>query len=164
LRDLNDLIPLAWFGLIVIGVISSVVKSAKKQAAARASQGEIPAVRVTGVPQGLHAQFAANAAQVAQPPPVAVPLPVRRPLPASRPAAAPPAPAPAAAPQTVPDYIPPLTSYTPAPLDSTPPPHALGVQPRPVRAARLFGSSHAVLRSIVAAEVLGKPRALRDEY
>jgi hypothetical protein len=159
-RNLSDLLPLAWFGLIIIGVISSVVKSAKRQAANNASPGQIPAVQVTGVPQGLHAQFAANAARVAQPAAVAVPLAVRRPLPASRPAPPPPAPAPV----TVPDYAAPPTSYVPAPLDSTPPPHAMSVTKRPVRAARLFGSSHAVLRSIVAAEVLGKPRALRDEY
>ena len=61
-------------------------------------------MQVKGVPQGLHAQFAANAAQVAQPAPApvpraAVPPPVRR--------AAPPAPV---VPATVPDYVPPLTS------------------------------------------------------
>jgi hypothetical protein len=162
LKHFSDLLPLAWFGIVVIGVISSIVKSAKRQAA-KSSPAQTPAVRVTGVPQGLHAQFAANAAQVAPPAPApapraAVPLPVRRPQPPS-----PPQP-PAAAPATVPDYAPPPTSYIPAPLDSTPPPHVIGVQGRPVRAARLFGTSHAVLRSIIASEVLGKPRALRDEY
>jgi hypothetical protein len=91
------------------------------------------------------------------------PLKVRPPLPPPVRRAAP-APPQSAAPATVPDYVPPATSYTPAPLDSTPPPHVIGVQARPVRAARLFGSSHAVLRSIIASEVLGKPRALRDEY
>jgi hypothetical protein len=64
----------------------------------------------------------------------------------------------------VPDYAPPPTSYVPAPLDNAPPPHAMVLQQRSVRAARLFGTPHAILRSIIASEVLGKPRALRDEY
>jgi hypothetical protein len=149
---------------VIIGVISSIVKSAKRQAA-KTSPAQTPAVQVTGVPQGLHAQFAANAAKVAPPAPApapraAVPLPVRRPLPPSPPQ--PPQAMPM--PDTVPDYTPPPTSYVPAPLDSTPPPHVIGVQRRPVRSARLFGTPHAVLRSIIASEVLGKPRALRDEY
>jgi hypothetical protein len=161
LKNLSDLLPLAWFGIVIIGVISSIVKSAKRQAA-KTSPAQTPAVQVTGVPQGLHAQFAANAAQIARPAPApapraAVPLPVRRPLPPSPPP-------PAVMPDTVPDYTPPPTSYVPAPLDSTPPPHVIGVQRRPLPAARLFGTPHAVLRSIIAAEVLGKPRALRDEY
>jgi hypothetical protein len=164
LKHLSDLLPLAWFGIVIIGVISSIVKSARRQAA-KTSPARQPEVRVTGVPQGLHAQFAANAAQLAPPatapaPRAAVPLPVRRPAPAP----ARPAPVVPDAPQTVPDYTPPPTSYVPAPLDSAPPPHAMFVQQRPVRAARLFGTPHAVLRSIIASEVLGKPRALRDEY
>jgi hypothetical protein len=162
LKNLSDLLPLAWFGIIAIGVISSLVKSARRQAAK--AQGPVPGVQTTGVPQGLHAQFAANAAPVARPasvspPPIVravVPPPVRRPAPAPPPIPAMPA--------TVPDYTPPATSYTPVPLDSTPPPHVIGVEKRPVRAARLFGTPHAVLRSIIASEVLGKPRALRDEY
>jgi hypothetical protein len=159
LKNLSDLLPLAWFGIVIIGVISSIVKSARRQAA-KASPAQAPAVQVAGVPQGLHAQFAANAASIA--PPAAVrtaPPPVRRPV---RPAQA--APQPAVVAETVPDYTPPATSYVPAPLDSAPPPHATFIQRRPVRAARLFGTPHAVLRSIVASEVLGKPRALRDEY
>jgi hypothetical protein len=161
LKELSDLLPLAWFGIIAIGVISSLVKSAKRQAAK--AQSQVPPIQTAGVPQGLHAQFAANAAQVAPPAPQA-PLRVRAPLPPPVRRAAPVPPPQPAAPSTVPDYTPPPTSYTPAPLDSTPPPHVIGVQRRPVRAARLFGSSHAVLRSIIASEVLGKPRALRDEY
>ena len=65
MKHFSDLLPLAWFGIVVIGVISSIVKSAKRQAA-KSSPAQTPAVRVTGVPQGLHAQFAANAAQVAR--------------------------------------------------------------------------------------------------
>jgi hypothetical protein len=163
LKNLSDLLPLAWFGIVIIGVISSIVKSARRQAA-KASPAEQPAVRVTGVPQGLHAQFAANAASIAPPPPApvrATPPPVRR---AVRPPQPQPPPQFAIVADTVPDYTPPATSYVPAPLDSAPPPHAMFIQQRPVRAARLFGTPHAVLRSIIASEVLGKPRALRDEY
>jgi len=150
---------LIWFAIVIIGVVSSVVKSARKRTA-QSDQGaaqrpaQAPIVRVSGVPSGLHAQFAATAT------PVATPMPVR-PRPQVR-DAAPPQSAPASAYAPLPDFTPPTTSYVPAPLDSAPPPHVMEIRNRPVRAARLFGSQHAILRSIVASEVLGKPRALRE--
>jgi hypothetical protein len=168
---------LIWVAIVVIGVVSSVVKNAKRQ---RAQQGQAPQprpgalpplVQTTGVPAGLHAQFAADAISIRRqamapnlPPPapavaVAVPAPVRRAVAARAPIAAPLDIGP-----TVPDYTPAPIAYTPAPLDNTPPPHAMVIPQRSVRAAKLFGSPKAILRSIIAAEVLGKPRALRDEY
>jgi soluble lytic murein transglycosylase-like protein len=170
---MRDIISIAWVVIVVIGVVSSIVKSVKK--AQQGAQSPVPGaqpplVRTTGVPSGLHAQFAADASPLTPPVPVrsapvaaAVPPPVRRPV--RNPA--PPVPQRGQVPQmpaSVPDYVPPATAYAPAPLDNTPPPHAPVLQTRAVRAARLFGSPKAVLRSIIAAEVLGKPRALRDEY
>jgi hypothetical protein len=148
-----------WIAIVLIGVVSSIAKSAKRQNAAKAPPGQAPEVRVAGVPQGIHAQFGASASEmppVAAPSAPVVPPPVRRQArnlqPAQRPQPAP--------------VTPPIYAAPPV-YDTTPPPaapHSPVIRARRARAAKLFGSPSQVLRSVIAAEVLGKPRALRDEY
>jgi hypothetical protein len=161
----HDIGTLIWVVILLIGVGSSVVKSVKQQNAklrqAQPGSGAPPApppaapyVRVAGMPDGLHAQFAASATPVG--PAAARPRP-----PAAQPP--PPAPKPVQATPPVPAR-PTYVSSVPAAPNATPPPHLPVTRDRPARAARLFGSRSAVLRSIIASEILGKPRALRDEY
>ncbi|MBV8153059.1 MAG: hypothetical protein JO029_00215 [Candidatus Eremiobacteraeota bacterium] len=142
MRDVGALI---WGILVVIGVISSIVQSAKKaRAPARTVTPPVrtaPPVRVTSnVPpaqmppqlQALLAQFEQQSQAVARP-------------------AAPPPP-------------PPPPKPVPVPI-APPPPMPRAVAPRPsgVRGIAAFGTRDSLVRAIVAAEVLGKPIALRDE-
>jgi hypothetical protein len=46
----------------------------------------------------------------------------------------------------------------------TAPPAFAELKAHPPRRARLFGDRPALVRAIVASEVLGKPRSLSDEY
>jgi hypothetical protein len=146
-RDIGAII---WGILVVIGVISSIVQSAKRArqtsvapristSSAPSSQSERSPERGVAAPSRRAPQLAAmmaqferdsqNVAQAAAPPPPPQPKP-KAPKPA-----------------------PPAAVVAPAQL-----------QPQVRRGGfASFGDRDSLIRAIVAAEVLGKPLALRDE-
>jgi len=137
---MRDTFLLLWVGFLVIGVIGSIVSSMRKQIAAQQAKGVAP--------RRIPPQW--------QAPPGQVPEWVQRLTAQTEPAAprvvaqavAPKRPAPPATPAAI----------APPPLTEFPSPRAQS------RGARIFGSRKALVQAVIAAEVLGKPRALRDEY
>ncbi|HKE36011.1 MAG TPA: hypothetical protein VKB39_01175 [Candidatus Baltobacteraceae bacterium] len=139
MRDIGGLV---WIVFVLIAVVSSIARSARKarttQAPPRSGQTIAQPVRTVPKPPpqmgqqlaSLMAQFAQEAQRQAAPPPPAPPPP--------------PKPVPAAP-------VPPA----PAPQGVVPPP-----QPR---MRRFLADRSDLVRGIIAAEVLGKPLALRDE-
>lgn len=139
MRDIGILI---WVAFLIIGVIGSIVSSLRKQIAKQQAMAQ-PARRRPPqwqAPPGQLPQWVQQiAAQVAPPPQKrvilsATPSDARG---SSRRAAPPP----------------------PAPLE-----HPHEPPPAPRRSRRLFRDRNAIVQAVIAAEVLGKPRALRDEY
>jgi len=148
-RDIGGIV---WLIFIVIGVISSIVQSARKNAArsgsasrpgpvvqqARPTAQPAPAAQQQMSPQvvRLMAQFAAAAQAVAPPQPQPPPPP-------------PPKPAP---------LPPPVETAQEAAK-------AFQLPLRPVQRPLqwMFEDKRAFVRAVIASEVLGKPRALRDE-
>jgi hypothetical protein len=133
-----------WVGILILGVVSSIAKSAKRQQQG-AQQAPGPATTPL-VPPGSSPQQAtlmrvmqAIAAQQGVPP--APPRPVR---PASKPAPPPPPP--------------------PSPRRPEPARHAAQPPATATRQRLLFGSQRDLVRAVIAAEVLGKPKAFNDEY
>lgn len=117
MRDIGIFI---WVALLIVGVVGSMISSARKQMASapRRPQG----------PQGR-------------------PVPPRLPVAPARPAPAPPPkPRPAAAARVEP------------PPEHSPPAHVT-----PIRRG-IFADRRAMVQGVIAAEVLGKPRSLSDEY
>jgi hypothetical protein len=142
MRDIGLFI---WVGILILGVVSSIARSAKRQqqGAQQAPGAQAPAAAPL-VPPGSSPQQAtlmrvmqAIAAQqgVAQAPP----RPVR---PVSKPAPPPP----------------------PPPRPPEPARHAAQPPPQAKRQRLLFGSQTDLVRAVIAAEVLGKPKAFSDEY
>lgn len=148
---MRDIGLFVWVVLLIVGVVGSMTSSIRRQReqAARRDGGSAPPPDSRGAPQPLagvppgtsaqqatlvHAMQEITARQGIPPP---APRPRR---PASRPAPAVPA---APAPQPAPHSVAP---------------------PRPAKQLGLFGSGPELVRAVIAAEVLGKPRALRDEY
>jgi uncharacterized iron-regulated membrane protein len=132
---------IVWVVLLVVGVTSSIVSSIRK--ASTAGQQRPGASPVTPPPRqstvkelvaALQAQAQAQA-QAAQPPPRPAPAP--RVTPPSKPPAARAAP---------PDLLP----WPTAPAQRS-------------SAHRLFAGRGDAVRGIIAAEILGSPRGLRDE-
>ena len=136
---MRDIGALLWVAIVAIGVISSVVSNARRQAA----RTPVPPRRFPQAPSQRPAAWAAPAA----PQPPTVPLVTPRPA----------APPPAAFAGTGVGVTPPPP---PAPADIFPHPAELTRARRP----RRFAGRTALRRAVVAAEVLGKPRALGDEY
>lgn len=136
---MRDVATLVWVVLLVIGVISSMVASVRRRMNAQPipSQGAPPPpAAVQQLQQQPREQLVAQMKQVSPRP--AAPAP---PAPPAAPGRGAPAPSPPAA-------------RTPAPS-----------APARVSAARgLFPGRRALVRAVIAAEVLGKPRALNDEY
>jgi hypothetical protein len=122
---MRDVATLVWVVLLVIGVISSMVASARRRMNALPPRGA-PSARPS-VPPAQAPQPQAQARQqfVVQP---MRQVPVR--------------PAPASAP----------TAPSPSPAARAP------------SRRRLFPGRQGLVSAVIAAEVLGKPRALRDEY
>jgi hypothetical protein len=132
---MRDVGILVWVGFLVIGVIGSMVSSARRQAAAGA-QGRRPQVSpatAAAAQQRLVQALTARAQAHVQ-------APASSPRPA-QPRPAPPRPAPA-----------PRSEPAPAPPAHT------------ARQRSFFGSGPELVRAVIAAEVLGKPRGLNDEY
>jgi hypothetical protein len=170
----HDIGGLIWIGVVIFAVVSSIMRSAKRarasadanaQTAGRAQQTPAgttaaPAVNTRLAPDsrlaGLIAQFeqqaqAAAQADVAQRTPPQSPVPQvkvqtnvrmqRVTVPRVSAAPRPPAPEPAA-PRSYPDVS----------------------EPVRMRSRGFFPDRAALAHAVVAAEVLGKPLALRDEY
>jgi hypothetical protein len=155
---LGDLVGAAWFLIVIAGVVSSVVRSVR-----RASQsGQNPQARQQFVQQpparGVHAQFATGAVVPAQAPaPAAAPAPVPPPVPPQ--AARQPAPR-AIAPRVLHQAAAPVAPAPAAAQSWSMPVEA----PAPKLAFGRFRTRHELVRAVVGAEILGKPKALRDEY
>jgi hypothetical protein len=124
---MRDVGILVWVGLLVIGVIGSMVSSARRQAAggAQAPRPQVPPAPGAAAQQRLVAALQAR---------VVAPASVPRP-PQARPAP----PRPVSAPRAEPP--------------AAPAPHSA-----------FFGTGPELVRAVIAAEVLGKPRGLYDEY
>ncbi len=137
MRDVGILI---WVGLLIVGVVGSMISSLRRQTQAPAlrqapRRPQAPPVQeqeVPSIPTWIDRVSLAPAAPV-------IPQPVPQP--------APPVPKPRA--------------VAPAP------PRAVTQHPpsRPVHVARrrLLGTKRDIVRAVIALEVLGKPRAFRDE-
>jgi hypothetical protein len=144
MREIGVLI---WVIFLIFGVIGSMVSSIRKQSAA-GKEASVPPQWVPQTPQ-----------QPRPPAPTPLVLRFQSPAPAS------------AAPQRLPapPQRPPAPRVPPTPRPQPQPPpsrpesvHPAAPTPAP-RTLRLFGNPHELVRAIVAAEVLGKPRAFRDE-
>lgn len=132
---MRDVGILVWVGFLVIGVIGSMVSSARRQAAAGAQgRGPQPPPATAAAAQQRLLQALQARAQVQAPAPTSSPRP-----PQPRPAP----PRPASGPRSEAAAAPPV---------------------RRVRQRSFFGSGPELVRAVIAAEVLGKPRGLNDEY
>jgi hypothetical protein len=127
---MRDVGTLVWVALLVIGVISSMVSSARRQvAAAKAPRRPGPPSPAATPQQRLMQALQARVQATAAPP--------RAPQPRPAP------PRPVSAPRSEPPTAP--TVYRP-------------------RRRALFETGPDLVRAVIAAEVLGKPRGLHDEY
>ncbi len=145
---MHEIGGLVWVLLVIIGVVSSIVQSSRRSAAQRRVQPPQTAARQMPVAQrppirpqpqfDMREELASIMAQMA-----AQSQPVQPP---PKPPPPPVAPTPVAAPP-------------PPPIRPVPAVHS------PVaRTEKLFGQRSSLVRAVIAAEVLGKPLALRDEY
>lgn len=144
---MRDTFLLLWVGFLVVGVIGSIVSGIRKQAQ-RAQPVQQPPGRpstksilsgVEGLRPGIPPQW--------QPPQGQLPQWVQQLTAQIAPRPAPTAPRP-------------VVPKAPPPAPIVEPPH----EPAPRRhSPRLFRDRKAIVQAVIAAEVLGKPLALRDE-
>jgi hypothetical protein len=147
---MRDTFLLLWVGFLVIGVIGSIASSMRKQIAQQQS-AQRPPRRV--IPSSVETPIPPQW----QPPPGQLPEWVQRLTAQAEP------PAPRAAPQAAaPRPAPPRKKVVAPPPSAVEPAPELPVERRHGR--RFFDSRKAIVQAVIAAEVLGKPRALRDEY
>jgi hypothetical protein len=139
---MRDTFLLLWVAFLIIGVAGSIVSSIRKQIQAAGPPRERP---VPAQWQSPKPQQAARRVLIA-----------------------------AQAPRVVPQAAPPRAPVRPnaavapkAPVAPVPPPHTdfptAHTGPKGA-AARLFRHRSAIVQAVIAAEVLGKPRAFNDEY
>jgi hypothetical protein len=148
-----------WAIVVIAGVVSSIAQSARKRSAASGTQAgaAAPSAQRLAEVRRLAQTIAVRVDQNGN-----VAGPVRAAGTAPRPPAKPPAAAPAAAPAT-PAAQPQASSASQSAQRA--PAWPVGTVERPHRALeRLFRNRHALADAVVAAEVLGKPLALRNEY
>jgi hypothetical protein len=142
---MHDIGGLVWIVLVIVGVISTIVRSSRRSVAQRSLSTYQSPPQPQGPAPPRPADFARSelvteleniirqsqvAAQPAPPPTAPKPPPVAAPAPA-------PPPRPARVPTAA---------------------------PRPLRAQKLFADRRSLVRAVIASEVLGKPLALRNEY
>jgi hypothetical protein len=138
---MHNLGLIVWLIIVAFGVISSIRKNAQRAQAQRAA-----APQRADAPQRV----------MPQPPPRPVPVAVPRPAPAMAAFAMPPV----DAPQPPPRPVAPLPRKPAAPLpDSLL--HEPAIRTSPIRG--MFGGSATLVRAIVAAEVLGPPKAFQEQ-
>lgn len=130
-----------WVVLLIVGVIGSMASSARKQAAARSQPPSGPGASIP--PQWTPPDASGRQRQVVQ-----VLQMVAAGQSPTQPVNAPPRPVPAPTP--------------PPPRPVPPPAHPLEAVHVPRRHG-FFGTGPEIVRAVIAAEVLGKPHALRDE-
>jgi hypothetical protein len=136
---MRDVGILVWVGFLVIGVIGSMVSSARRQAAAGPQRRpQVPPAAAAAAQQRLVQALQARAQAQVQAPASSQRPPQPRPAP----------PRPASPPRTEPPR-----SEPPA----APAAHR-------ARQRSFFGTGPELVRAVIAAEVLGKPRGLNDEY
>ncbi|HEY5424957.1 MAG TPA: hypothetical protein VIJ77_00250 [Candidatus Tumulicola sp.] len=136
---MHDIGLILWVVIVVVGVVSSIVSNARKGAVRAPARPQ---------PQAAPQRQAQRAAVVFGAPPA--PAPVRA---VSPPAAAP-----------LPKRRPPAVRQTPVPEPAGDPFAAHDPAARKRSSpARQFAGRRSLVRAVVAAEVLGKPLALRDE-
>ncbi len=144
---------LVWALVVVAGVVSSIVQSARKRAAQNSPAGSVPDQRLSEL-RRLSQQIVVNVGPSGQ---------VQAP---ARPAAAPPrppnpTPKPAAPPSAVKPSAPAASAAEPAlglPLIV-----GDGLSQSRLRFAHLFGSRRKLSEAFIVSEVIGKPLALRNE-
>jgi hypothetical protein len=136
---MRDVGILVWVVLLIVGVIGSMISSLRRQAQGQLTQLQRPPLaqgpRPAPAPEQLPPWLEGMLAQI--------------PAPATRVSARP------APPQPKP--VPPA----PAPAPAVEHPHP---QVEPAARRRFFPARRDVVRAVIAAEVLGKPRGLSDEY
>ena len=137
---MRDIGILVWVAFLIVGVIGSIVSSIRKQAARSTRDGSRRVILSEAVRPSRRAEW--------QPPPGQLPQWVARIAAQVAPPPAPPRPAP------------PPPKPSPAPVPAVEAAH----EPVAPRRRRLFRDRKAIVQAVIAAEVLGKPRALRDEY
>jgi hypothetical protein len=158
---MRDIGILVWVALLIIGVGGSMISSVRRQM--QGAQGRASGIRPARPQQLAQAPAAAPrqtqpAAPVTQPPPEWLQRMAQQvqTAGAAQPPLAPMKPAPPPRPQ-------PKPAATPPPLPwpgETHAPH----QNRSATGARFLGNKRSVVQAMIAAEVLGKPRAFNDEY
>ncbi|MBV8375012.1 MAG: hypothetical protein JO302_05840 [Candidatus Eremiobacteraeota bacterium] len=144
---MHDIGGLIWIVLVIVGVITSIVQSSRRSI----SQRTVSRYQTAAPPQPLTAT-SQPAAQIRPELIAELENIIRQSQQPARPGVPPPSP-----PKPPPAPPPPAPPPVPQPraMPSAPPP----------RAARVFGGDRSSLvRAVIAAEVLGKPLALRNEY
>jgi hypothetical protein len=144
MRDVGILI---WVVFLVIGVVGSMVSSARRQLAAgkEPNPTPVPPQWKPQGPQGASPQQTSSPQQLLV---QALQARVQVPAPSPRPASRPVQPRP--------------VQPRPAPVPRSEPPAAPAAHR--ARGRSPFGSGSELVRAVIAAEVLGKPRGLNDEY
>ncbi len=132
---MHNLGLIVWLIIVAFGVISSIRKNAQRAQAQRAA-----------TPQRV----------MPQPPPRPAPVLVPQPAPSLAAFAMPPVDAPSPPPRPVAPPVP----KAPPPLPFTPL-HEPAIRTSPIRG--MFGGSATLVRAIVAAEVLGPPKAFQEQ-
>ncbi|MBV8491511.1 MAG: hypothetical protein JO199_13370 [Candidatus Eremiobacteraeota bacterium] len=142
MRDIGGIV---WILIVVIGVVSSIVNSARRAAAQRQAQPVRPqaATPPTAVAPGIPRRIDVVRATVSPAQAQQAPVPKPQPAPVAAPPPVPPAPRVAASPA---------------------PRKPIVDQKAGVPLAALFADRSSLVNAVIAAEVLGKPHALRDEY
>lgn len=136
---MRDTFLLLWVGFLVVGVIGSIVSGIRKQAQRAQPVQQPPRRPATSLRVGSPPQW--------QPPPGQLPQWVQQLTAQIAPRPAPAAPRP-------------VVPKAPPPPPIIEPPH----EPAPRRhGPRLFRDRKAIVQAVIAAEILGKPLALRDE-
>ncbi|HEX3368600.1 MAG TPA: hypothetical protein VHS56_03410 [Candidatus Cybelea sp.] len=152
MRDIGLFI---WVGILILGVVSSISKSAKRQQqAAQQAQGRPAGAGLPPPPPAAPAP----AAQLIAPgssPQQATLLRVMQAVAAQQGLS----PAPPRPERPAPKAVPPPA----AALRPPPPVHPPLDLPQQAK-RRLFASQPELVRAVIAAEVLGKPKAFNDEY
>jgi hypothetical protein len=136
---MRDVGILVWVGLLLVGVIGSMISSLRRQTQ---SAQRPQRVVIRGQAPGQLRPWLEMVGVGASPEPIAGP------------------PRPPPAPPRVP-----ARPHRPAAAQAGPPPELHAPEPhRTDTRRRLFANKRDLVAAVIAAEVLGKPRALRDEY
>jgi hypothetical protein len=160
---MHDLGGLIWVIIVLIAVFSSIRKNV--QQARKTMQQQRPAMQQQGPAPPVHRPAPQPASQPPAPP---TPTPLQRAFemsPVTMSPVAPPAPTPAPAPRAVAPIPAPASATAPIPPLPHDPFHTSSIQRRSSSGllGGIFEDKNSILRAVVAAEVLGKPKALQEQ-